>query len=57
MFQFNIDFIKKMQFYAVSQLRLNPDYQNLCEVIGQDFNDLKKISEYILKSINIENKQ
>ena len=54
MFQFNIDFIKKMQFYAVSQLRLNPDYQNLCEVIGQDFNDLKKISEYILKSINID---
>lgn len=54
MFQFNIDFIKKMQFYAVSQLRLNPDYQNLCQVIGQDFNDLKKISEYILKSINID---
>lgn len=54
MFQFNIDFIKKMQFYAVSQLRLNPDYQNLCEVIGLDFNDLKKISEYILKSINID---
>ena len=54
MFQFNIDFIKKMQFYAVSQLRLNPDYQNLCEVIGKDLNDLKKISEYILKSINID---
>ena len=54
MFQFNIDFIKKMQYYAVSQLRLNPDYRNLCEVIGQDFNDLKKISEYILKSINID---
>lgn len=54
MFQFNIDFIKKMQYYAVSQLRQNPDYINLCEVIGQDFNDLKKISEYILKSINID---
>ena len=54
MFQFNIDFIKKMQFYAVSQLRLNPDYQNFCEVIGNDLNDLKKISEYILKSINID---
>ena len=54
MFQFNIDFIKKMEFYAVSQLRLNPDYQNLCEVIGKDLNDLKKISEYILKSINID---
>ena len=54
MFQFNIDFIKKMQYYAVSQLRLNPDYRNLCEVIGQDFNDLKKISEYLLKSINID---
>ena len=54
MFQFNIDFIKKMQFYAVSQLRLNHDYQNLCEVIGNDLNDLKKISEYILKSISID---
>lgn len=54
MYQFNIDFIKKMQFYAVSQLRQNPDYINLCEVIGQDLNDLKKISEYILKSINID---
>lgn len=54
MFQFNIDFIKKMQFYAVSQLRQNPDYINLCEVIGQDLNDLKKISEYILKCINID---
>lgn len=54
MFQFNIDFIKKMQYYAVSQLRQNPDYINLCEVIGQDLNDLKKISEYILKSINID---
>lgn len=54
MFQFNIDFIKKMQYYAVSQLRQNPDYINLCEVIGQDFNDLKKISEYILKCINID---
>lgn len=54
MFQFNIDFIKKMQYYAVSQLRQNPDYINLCEVIGQDFNDLKKISEYLLKSINID---
>lgn len=54
MYQFNIDFIKKMQFYAVSQLRQNPDYISLCEVIGQDFNDLKKISEYILKSINID---
>ena len=54
MFQFNIDFIKKMQYYAVSQLRQNPDYINLCEVIGQDLNDLKKISEYILKCINID---
>lgn len=54
MYQFNIDFIKKMQFYAVSQLRLNPDYKTLCEVVGQDFNDLKKISEYILKCTNID---
>ena len=54
MYQFNIDFVKKMQYYAVSQLRQNEDYVNLCEVIGNDFNDLKKISEYILKNINID---
>lgn len=54
MFQFNIDFQKRMQFYAISQLRQNPDYVNLCEVIGNDFNDLKKVSEYILKNIDID---
>lgn len=54
MFQINIDFQKRMQFYAISQLRQNPDYVNLCEVIGQDFNDLKKVSEYILDCIDID---
>lgn len=54
MFQINIDFQKRMQFYAISQLRQNPDYVNLCEVIGQDFNDLKKISEYLLDCIDID---
>ena len=53
MFQFNTDFFKKMQFYAISQLRQNPDYVNLCEVIGNDFNDLKKVSEYVLNCINV----
>ena len=54
MFQINIDFQKRMQFYAISQLRQNPDYVNLCEVIGKDFNDLKKVSEYILDCVNID---
>ena len=54
MFQSNIDFQKRMQFYAISQLRQNPDYINLCEVIGNDFNDLKKVSQYILDCINID---
>lgn len=52
--QFSNDFIKRMQYYAVSQFRTNPDYKNLCEVIGKDFNDLKKISEYILKCVDID---
>lgn len=55
MFQINIDFQKRMQFYAISQLRQNPDYVNLCEVIGKDFNDLKKISQYILNCVDIDN--
>ena len=55
MYQFNIDFTKKMQFYAISQLRQNPDYVNLCEIIGNDYNDLKKVSQFILDCIDIDN--
>lgn len=55
MFQFNTDFLKKMQFYAVSQFRQNPDYINLCEAIGNDYNDLKKISQFILDCVDIDN--
>lgn len=54
MFQFNTDFLKKMQFYAVSQFRQNPDYVNLCEVIGNDFNDLKRVSQFILDCVDID---
>ena len=54
MFQINIDFLKKMQFYAVSQFRQNPDYVNLCEAIGNDFNDLKKVSQFILNCVDID---
>lgn len=54
MYQFNIDFVKKMQFYAISQLRQNEDYLNFCQCIGDDFNDLKKVGEFILKCINID---
>ena len=55
MFQFNTDFLKKMQFYAVSQFRQNPDYINLCEAIGNDYNDLKKVSQFILDCVDIDN--
>lgn len=54
MFQINIDFFKKMQFYAVSQFRQNPDYVNLCEAIGNDFNDLKKVSQFVLNCVDID---
>lgn len=55
MYQIDIDFFKKMQFYAVSQFRQNPDYVNLCEAIGNDFNDLKKVSQFVLDCIDIDN--
>jgi len=54
MYQFEVDFVKKMQFYAISQLRQNPDYLEFCQLIGDDYNDLKKVSEFILKSVNID---
>lgn len=54
MYQFDVDFIKKMQFYAISQLRQNEDYLNFCQCIGDDYNDLKAVGEYILKCINID---
>lgn len=54
MYQFDIDFVKKIQYYAISQLRQNEDYIKLCECIGNDYNDLKTVSEYILKCINID---
>lgn len=51
---FETDFIKKMQYYAVTQFRTNEDYKNLCEIIGECFNDLKKVSAYLLNSKDIE---
>lgn len=51
---FETDFIKKMNFYAVSQLRVNEDYKNFCEIIGKCFNDLKKVSSYLLNSKDID---
>ena len=51
---FETDFIKKMNFYAVSQLRVNEDYKNLCGIIGKCFNDLKKVSSYLLNSKDID---
>lgn len=54
MFQFNIDFYKKLQFYAISQLRQNEDYLNLCKIVGDDFNNLKDVAQYLLNSRDIE---
>lgn len=51
---FETDFIKKMNFYAVSKLRVNEDYKNLCGIIGKCFNDLKKVSSYLLNSKDID---
>lgn len=54
MYQIDVDFFKKMQFYAISQFRQNPDYVNMCEAIGNDYNDLKKVSQYLLDCVDID---
>lgn len=53
-YDFETDFIKKMNHYAVTQLRVNKDYKNFCEVIGNCFNDLKKVSAYLMNSKDID---
>ena len=54
MYQIDVDFFKKMQFYSISQFRQNPDYVNMCEAIGNDYNDLKKVSQYLLDYVDID---
>ncbi len=48
------DFYQKMQEYSISQLRVNPDYLLFCKCIGEDFNNLQKVSEYLLNMVNID---
>jgi len=48
------DYYLKMQEYSISQLRANPDYLLFCKCIGEDFNNLQKVSEYLLDMVNID---
>lgn len=48
------DYYLKMQEYSISQLRLNKDYLNFCKCIGEDYNNLQKVSEYLLNMVNID---
>lgn len=48
------DYYIKMQEYSISQLRANPDYLLFCKCIGNDYNNLQKVSEYLLNMANID---
>lgn len=48
------EFYIKMQEYSISQLRANPDYLLFCKCIGNDYNNLQKVSEYLLNMANID---
>lgn len=48
------DYYLKMQEYSISQLRLNKDYLLFCKCIGEDFNNLQKVSEFLLNMVNID---
>lgn len=48
------DYYIKMQEYSISQLRQNPDYLLFCKCIGNDYNNLQKVSEYLLDMANID---
>ena len=48
------DYYIKMQEYSISQLRANPDYLLFCKCIGNDYNNLQKVSEYLLDMANID---
>ncbi len=48
------NYYQKMQEYSISQLRVNPDYLLFCKCIGEDFNNLQKVSEYLLNMANID---
>ena len=48
------DYYLKMQEYSISQLRANPDYLLFCKCIGDDYNNLQKVSEFLLDMVNID---
>lgn len=54
MYQIAKDFKTRMQYYAVSQFRQNPDYINMCECIGNDFNRLNYVVQYLLDCLDID---
>lgn len=48
------DYYLKMQEYSISQLRANLDYLLFCKCIGDDYNNLQKVSEFLLDMVNID---
>lgn len=48
------DFYVLMQKYSISQLRQNKDYQILCKCIGNQYDNLQKVSQYLLDSCDID---
>lgn len=54
MFQYKVDLYKNIQYYAISQLRQNKDYLNLCEVIAKQYDNIKVVSQYILNNLDID---
>lgn len=48
------NFYVLMQKYSISQLRQNKDYQILCKCIGNQYDNLQKVSQYLLNSCNID---
>lgn len=49
------DYYVLMQKYSISQLRTNKDYLILCKCIGNQFDNLQKVSQYMLDCCDIDN--
>ena len=54
MFQYKVDIYKNIQYSAISQLRQNKDYLNLCEVIAKQYDNIKVVSQYILNNLDVD---
>ena len=48
------DYYVLMQKYSISQLRTNKDYLILCNCIGNQFDNLQKVSQYMLDCCDID---